>query len=106
MPAAVVEDLRDAVSDDARRSDFESGFLPLAGKTDRIIPARVMPIDVEQLDGIRELAVVAVKMKTMLDLLPPQRHRFFAIGHARLDRPGNDGVEIAEVVSAVGEPGI
>jgi hypothetical protein len=42
----------------------------------------------------------------MLDLLPPEGPGLLPLGHPRLDRPGHDPVEAAEVVAAVGEPGI
>src|SRR5262245_7190254 len=106
MPPPFIKDLGDAVPHETGRSDLESGFLPLAGKTDRIIPAGVVPVDVEEFHGIRKLAVIAVEMEAMLDFLPPERHRFFTLGHPRLDRASDDGVEITEVVDAVGEPGI
>ena len=65
-----------------------------------------MPVDVEYLDGIPQLVVVAVEVEAMLHFLPVQGHGDFTVGHPRLDRAGDDRVERAKIVVAVREPGI
>src|SRR5690349_13738060 len=106
MPAAVVEYLRHAVTDEARRSNLEPRLLPLTGQTDGIFPARIVPVDVEQLDRIDQVVVIHAEMEAMLDFLPPPRHRLFLLCHLRVNGAGNDGIQIPEVITTIGEPGI
>jgi hypothetical protein len=106
VPGAVVEDLRDAMPHQPCRGDFEARLAPLAGQTDRIVAARVVTINVEDFHGIEELVIVPFEVEAILDLLPPEGHRLLPVGHPRLDGPGHDPIEAAEVVLAVGKPGV
>ena len=45
VPAAIVEDLRDAVAEGPGRRHFKSGLAPQRGQADGVIAAGVIPID-------------------------------------------------------------
>src|SRR5262249_17606951 len=55
VPAAVEESLRHAMTYDPGRCHLEPRLLPEAGQADGVVPAGVMPVDVEDLDGISQL---------------------------------------------------
>jgi len=60
-----------------------------------------VPIDIEDLDGVPQLGVVAGPVIAVADLLKPEREGLLTIRHARLDGRGHDLVDGAEGVTAV-----
>ena len=106
VPGAIVEDLRDAMPHQSRRGDFEARLAPLAGQADGVVAARVVAINIEDFHGIEQFVIVPFEVEAMLDFLPPEGPGLLPVGHPRLDGPGHDPIEAAEVVMAVGEPGI
>lgn len=106
MPAAVKKHLRDAMADNAGRCDFETRLFPLACQADRVIAARIVPIDVEHLDGARKFVVIPLKVKAMLNFLPPQGHCLVFVAHPRFDDAGYNLLDVSEIDATVGEPGI
>jgi hypothetical protein len=106
VPAPIIEHLRDAVPDKSGWRNPKAGISPQACQRDRIVTTRVISVDIEYLDGIQKLVVVAVEVKARLEFLPPQGPGFFAVRHPRFDGLGDDFIEGAEVVTAVREPGI
>ena len=67
--------------------------LPEAGQADGVVAAGVVAVDVEDLDGIAQLVVVAAPVIAVADLLKPERDGLLAVRHARLDGRGHDLVE-------------
>src|SRR5687767_12428515 len=65
-----------------------------------------MPVDVEHFHRACQLAVIALEVKAMLNLLPPECDRLFLCGHPRLNGPIDDRAYAAEIVAAIGEPRI
>jgi hypothetical protein len=104
MPAAVVECLRDAMSQGPGRSRLEPRSAPQRAQADGVIAARVVAVHVEHLDRIAQFAVVPGGVVAIPDFLEPQRKSPFGVGHARRHGRGNDLVDVAEVVLAVGKP--
>ena len=106
MPRAVAEGLADAVSEGAGRRRLETRLLEKGPETNRIVAAGVVAVNVEHLDRVAQLAVVAGRVVPMLDLLEPDGKRLLQVGHAGSDRRLDDLGYVSEVVPAVGQPGV
>ncbi|MGB2862263.1 MAG: hypothetical protein WBC05_02970 [Sedimentisphaerales bacterium] len=104
VPAGVVEGLGDAVAESPGRRHFKPGLAPQCSQADRIVTARVVPIDIEDFHGVAQLIVIARGMVTVPDFLEPESKSPVRVGHARRDGRRDDFFDAAEVVAAVGEP--
>ena len=106
VPAPVEVDLRDAVPHHAGRAHLEARRLPEAGQADGIVAAGRVAVDVEDLDGVVHLGVAGGGVEAVRGLQPPERDRLLPVGHAGPEGAGHDLLEGAEVVAAVGKPGV
>src|SRR5262249_46256229 len=83
VPAALEESFRDPVAGHSGSRRLETRALPEAGQADRIVPAGVVTVDVEDLDRIAELIVGAAPVIAMTNLLEVKSEGFFALAHSR-----------------------
>src|SRR5262245_7803749 len=104
MPGVVVEHLSHTMTHKSRRRYLKTGLFPQSRQANRIIPAGIVSVDVEHLHGTHQFVVVTFKVKTILNLLPPQREGFFLVSHSWLNRAGHDRTHAAEVIATVRQP--
>src|SRR5262249_53522767 len=72
----------------------------------RIIATRIVSVDIEYFDRIKEFLIIPFEMEAMLDFLPPKRSRPLAFGHAWKGGARHDPIEASEIDSPAHEPGI
>src|SRR5207248_331674 len=101
IPAAVEEALRHAMADDPCGSHLQPRPLPETRQADGIVAARVVSVDVEDLDRIAQLVVVAGPVIAMANLLKPERVGLLPIRHAWFDGRRHDLVECAKAIATV-----